>query len=707
MKRLCMFCLLLSLLALPALAQDAEAAPVAQNERLQLFVSADCASVEIRDAVTGAVWSSAMNDETFAGQRVNATLQKKMSSLLMINYTNLNQGLGSINNMALLADKQYGASYTPIENGVRLHYVFGSCQIELDVDVTLDKDSFLVRVPYQGIRENGVYSLVSIDLMPYLCAASDKADGYFLYPDGSGAVMEFSDNAHLNEKSRLYSVYGNLEKHETLLSFFDKRDPEVFLPVFGMSRGGSALVCAVEEGAETARISLNFSSKIVGINYLYANLQYRRGFDDMRVTDRSFKIYDKAPIQTDYALRVLLPGRGETDYSAMARAYREYLLQSGALADQTVENAVLLDIFLTANEKGLLADAPRTVTTLAQAGQMLTELSDMQVSALSVSLKGWSSDGYGNAPDHFPVGGSAGGDGGLAKLLETARGCGYDVSLISDFLRAKATQGGYSKRNDIIYTGNYAILTDKKESVFLLSPDVTVEKFNAFFRRAEAFDLSGVRFACTGQMLPFNYFSMRTVTAAQTLIMYQDMLRSVSERFGSASVQGGALYAAKYASLLTDIPMEDFRYTFTTRSVPFYQLVMHGLRAYAATPGNLSPDPELEMLRWVELGCAPYFELTWEDTEDLMYTEYQSLFSAEFSAWKDTVQKAHETFCAGALAKLSDRQMLSHETLPSGVARVTYEGGYTVYVNKTQTDAAADGVTVPARDYVVIGGDRP
>lgn len=704
MRKCLLICLLLLLLAaFPAAA--AEALPVAENERLALYLSNDCAGIEILDKQTGVKWSSSMNDEEFfSTQKINATIKKKMSSMLMINYTNLNQGLGSINNMAILADKLFEASYEKIENGVRLHYVFGSCSIELDIEVTLDKSSVLISVPYSGIHENGVYSIVSLDLMPYFCSASDWTDGFFFYPDGSGALMQFTDNAHMGEKTKLYSVYGSLEKHETLLGFFDTRSPEVLLPVFGMNLGGQGVVCAIEKGAESSQISLNPSNKIVRANYLFANFLYRRGFDDKRVTDRSFKIYDKKPIETDYALRILFLDDGRASYSDMAVAYRDYLLSSGQIERNVTEPSALIDIFLTANEKGLLFDTPRTVTTLPQAEEMLKSLSEDGVQNVQAALKGWSSDGYGNSPDHLPVSGSTGGNEALKKLLETAKTLNYDVSLIANFIEAKATQGGYSHRNDIVYTGNYAILTDEEESIFILSPDISKKKLDDFIASAKDFPVSGLRLEWLGNTLAYNYFSKRYITVSETLSFYNEMLAGTEAAFGSASVQGGSLYAAQGASLMTEIPMSDNRYQYTTESVPFYQIVMHGVRDYTGTPGNLSSDMEREVLRWVEMGYLPYFELAWSDTEDLMYTEYQSLFSAKFSDWREEAARIAKQFQSGELAQLHGALITRHDKLSADVRRVTYDNGLTVYVNYSQEAAVFDGLTIPARDYIVVEG---
>ena len=130
-------------------------------------------------------------------------------------------------------------------------------------------------------------------------------------------------------------------------------------------------------------------------------------------------------------------------------------------------------------------------------------------------------------------------------------------------------------------------------------------------------------------------------------------------------------------------------------------LGMHGVRAYTATPGNLSSDLDREMLRWVEMGYMPYFELTWSSTEELMYTDYQSLFTAQYSAWLDKVSAIAADFADGDLHNLRTALMMEHTKISSDLIRVRYDNGMQVYVNYADHDQQADGLTIPAMGYLV------
>ena len=701
MKKLIVLCLLLMLAVTGmAAAEEADRIPVAENDRLALFLHANHCGFDVEDKATGVTWSSSMNDPTFTGKLAGLN-EKKANSLLTVNVTNLDKGAGSITNAVLLNDKKLVTGYELIENGVRLHYDLASSSIALDAEILLDGETIVVRVPYESINCYGDFSIVSLDMMPYLCSGSDNADGFLFYPDGCGAILEFQDYAHFKELTQLFTVYGNTEKATSMLDFYDQEDPTVMMPVYGVSIDGHALLAVIEGGAETARISVNSSTKIVAVNYVFANFQYRRGFDDMRVTSRSIKTYDKNAMETDYSVRLMFLPEGQDSYSDMAVAYRDYLI-AGGLTANVGEQAVAIDLFMSAPEEGLLFDTQRTVTTLEQASAILDELAAAGVESAQFSLKGWAKGGYGSLPDRLPVESAVGSAKELTALMAKAADMGSTMSLTANFVEAASDSHTYSKRNDVVYLSNYAILTDPEEETFILSPDVVREKFDAFSKKAQSLAISGLRFERVGQYIPYNYNKSHYHTTAQALEVYRQMLADAKERFGTVSVEGGAIWAAPYADLMTDVPYEDSGYQFTTQAVPFYQIVMHGLRDYTATPGNLSSDLDREVLRWVEMGYMPYFELTWDSTEALMYTDYQSLFTAQYTAWIDEVAQIAAAFSQGDLKDLRTALMLEHTKVAADVYRVRYDNGMTVYVNYNSADAEADGLTIPAMDYLVI-----
>ena len=57
------------------------------------------------------------------------------------------------------------------------------------------------------------------------------------------------------------------------------------------------------------------------------------------------------------------------------------------------------------------------------------------------------------------------------------------------------------------------------------------------------------------------------------------------------------------------------------------------------------------------------------------------------------------------MAGLNKQRITGHEIVNSDVKVTVYENGAKVYVNYGTADYTADGVTVPARSYIVTGGE--
>ena len=88
---------------------------------------------------------------------------------------------------------------------------------------------------------------------------------------------------------------------------------------------------------------------------------------------------------------------------------------------------------------------------------------------------------------------------------------------------------------------------------------------------------------------------------------------------------------------------------------------------------------------------------------NLRDTDYDELFSSTYADWENTVVDTYLEFKQN-LSGVCGQQMVSHEILSDDLIRVTYANGIKVYINYSNVEASADGVRVPAKDYLVVGG---
>ncbi len=102
----------------------------------------------------------------------------------------------------------------------------------------------------------------------------------------------------------------------------------------------------------------------------------------------------------------------------------------------------------------------------------------------------------------------------------------------------------------------------------------------------------------------------------------------------------------------------------------------------------------------VETGVYPSFYLTYEDSSELIYTNSANLYSTLYTTYVDTIAEYDEKLGAVA-AQVGSAKISNHEKLENGLRKVTYDNGVVIYVNYTEEQLSADGVTVAALSYEV------
>lgn len=507
------------------------------------------------------------------------------------------------------------------------------------------------------------------------------------------------------ESSVIYNVYGDITKNESLLGLFEDSSPTVLLPVFGGNYGAEGYVAYITGGAESSKITVSPSGKIIKANYMYASFIYRRGFQDPRVTAQIVQTFDKQRLEVDYEIHYSILPEGQSEYADMAAVYRSYLEENGVMSKLSADAdyRLALDLFMGIKEEGLVFDTFQATTTFAQAQEILEDIYANITSDIDTTLVGWTKDGYGSEPKFFPVSSKLGGSSGLKKLAEYAQTSGIDLSLAANFLTANEDASGYSTSNDIVFLSNYQALTNMRESMYIISPNVALKNFTKFMKKAGKYSISGVKMENMGTMMYYNYNSRNYTTSEQCLAYWKQMLQTVKDSMGSVSVQGGNAYALGIADKVTDIPISDCGYQMTTEAVPFYQIVTHGYVDYTGEALNLSSDSKLQQLKWIEYGYLPYFEITYESAEKLINTDYSELFSSGYYAWKDMISETY-AMLSDALKDVHSQAIISHEKVAEDVYCTGYENGTNIYVNYNDSAVSVGGVSIDARSYKVVGG---
>lgn len=675
---------------------------IAQNSKFELYFNEKYSSLAVKNRISGYIWYSSALHEQFDTTKLNKKLLEEIQSLFIINYTNIKTGDGSVISTSLVSSNP-DMAFEGINNGIKGTYYFKDIGIGFDVEITLDDSGLKIKIPGDSIIEETDMKLVKIKMMPYFGASTDEQEGYFFYPDGSGAIMEFTDLTHFGENEKLFSVYGT-----DISSVFSRNTvyEHVMLPVYGVKKGNDAFLAIIEEGDEISNISVRPSNNILRLNSISCEFVYRNSFNDARVKSRLIKQYDRDIYKSDCTVKYMFLDGENADYSGMANCYREYLISNNKISKQIKKDDRIplgLDIFMGITERGMLFNNFICTTNFMEAQDMLQELLNLGVTSIQTRLKGWTKKGYNGEPVHFPPNNKLGGKSGLKRLAEFARNNNIGLFLEVSPIFARSLNGGFSKRNDVVYLGNGTILTDADQEYFVLSPGVVFNKFNkSILPEAQKYFIAGISFNDLGRYLYYDYNKDNFTVKKQTRDYWIEIISKSKKELGGAMVSGGNLYVLNEVQRLAEIPMECSGNYFTTKSVPFYQMVVHGLIPYTSdVAGNLSPNLEREKLEWIEKGYMPYFELTYESADLLKYTQYNTLFTSTYTDW---IQKARDIYIEfnENLGDIWSEYIVKHEELEEDIIMVSYSNGTRVIINYSDKDVKFADITVGAMDYLVI-----
>lgn len=684
---------------------------VAENEILRMYLDPAKTRLAFHDQRNDKVWTT--NPPEAATASMGSGLWRShAASLINVVYTD-----GKRRQMKESDPIAESATvrYTPIRDGVRITYDMQVIGISIDVEFTLGSDYFDVRIPDAGIRETGEYSLVYLEVLQFFGTATDDDEGYMFFPDSSGAIAPFGKVHGRYSRQFEEYVYGPEAYPFIEYSPMIPVPRQVPMPVFGMKHADGAFLGVITEGEYDAKIVAAPAGYIVDFYRTHPKFVIRREFVAPLRRDASVNTVEARRIPGDRAVRYYLLPEDQASYAGMALQYREHLvntmnLRPGRVTGEDGVAPIHLRIFHGVVERSLVFNNLIVMTTFEQAKSMVEDLLEAGVKALDVTLVGWGSGGYaGRLPRRLPVERAFGGEQGLREFVAWAAERGVRVYLQDNYIDAYSANGGFSTRTDVVRDPSKLPIEgwdqELRQDRYLISPLVALDRFaGRDIPRIGALGVSGIEFERFGWTLLSDRNDRSFAERQQVAEAWSKIVELGLEHTGSVAIQGGNVYMLKYADKIMRSPMEETTHLFASRSVPFYQIAIHGIVPYYAWPGNLRSEPDRQYLKNVEYGALPIFELTHESSALLKQARrYNILFSSEYEVWKENVLKEYQEQ-AVEMGYLQDIAIVDHRELDSGVFETVYEDGSRVIVNYREEEWRRGDVTVGPLDFVLIKG---
>ncbi|MEO3946631.1 DUF5696 domain-containing protein [Gorillibacterium sp. CAU 1737] len=595
----------------------------------------------------------------------------------------------------------------------------------IPLEYRLDEKGLTATVPVGHVEESSDHRIRTLDILPYFGAAGVQDQGYMLVPDGMGSLIHLN-NGKIKEEKYVQQVYGtDLNDNSRNRGQFTE---SAKMPVYGLKKGNGAWFAVIEQGDALASIAADVSGKVNSFNHAYSTYAIR-GEDELELytgnTIQQIDMLGNKLYSGDIRVRFSFLSGEEASYAGMARHYQNLLVSENKLQALTDEKSLpfYLDILGTIDKRSFFLGIPyqsvASMTTFDQAGTIADQLGKDGISNLQMRLTGWFNKGVNHkTPTKVKVDSASGSKKDLQKLadkLKTMGGELYpDVALQlvyhDDSKFTPASDASRFVTRDVSMLANYDRATNRMNdyygSYYLLSPSKLpsfTERFSSSYKKL---GLSSLSLRDLGSTLNSDYRNSRTMFRETAKAIASEQLGKLETAYPNLMVAGANSYAWEYARHLIDVPTSTSGFNLADEEVPFYQMVVHGFADYTGEAINLSDEQDLskQLLRSIELGTAPHFLWSYEDSSDLKLTRYDDRFASTYTNWYDQAvdmyKKADEV-----LGKLQTKKIVDHVRHEEGVVEVKYEGGTSVFVNYTEKPVTVDGVQVNALDYAV-GGDR-
>lgn len=696
---------------------------IAKTDSLELLYNEAKGAIQVKNLENGYLWKGICDKEVYDIDSLGAQWSAELQSPIIISYNDLKKRDSGVKTIRAGKDAAYLETQY-IDNGVAVTYGFLTPGIFITVEYTLEDDQLVVRIPYEKIDERSRYAVTTIQVMPYFGAAGNDKGGYLFYPDGSGAITAFENvnTRPANVKMAFFYTYTHKAVGFQNLWTDNYDQYTAAMPVMGIKTGDNALFATCTKNAENTGIVATPSGYVVDLNRICFEVYTRNVFTvnmyNMSTgvgtsnTGGQVQRVDKNLIPEDKEIRYFFLNGEEATYSGMANIYRNYLIENGLLndaIDDGDEMALGLKLLMGATKEGMIFDEFISMTDFDQVQEIMQRLSDAGVADMELVLDGWlSTRDYANY-NYWGPASQIGGKGGMKSLNEYLKKSGGNSSvyLENQFVYASSKTSGLSEDTDVAYDGlNIEISAENYDGdiYYLLNPLAAYKRNHKFLDKIKKYDLLGVAYGSIGEVAYADFNQNAPYLKSETVKQFRDLLADTKNTDRKVAVNGANQYVYTYADYLYGLSEDSFGLSITDYAVPFVQMVVSGRIPYTTHgAGNLSYDLQTQKLKWVEYGALPYFYLTYESALNLRDTDYSTLFSSTYEDWESTVTDTYNEFKEN-LSCVYGQQMTEHRVITEDLIYVEYANGVGIYINYDKEAATAEGVNVPAKSYVVVGG---
>ena len=607
-------------------------------------------------------------------------------------------------------------------------------QFNLAIEFTLDGGDLVAHIPTQEITSgNPFYKIQRIYVLPNFAAkpAAAANDGYFLTPDGSGALMRF--NTFAGSMPKYDRPYMDNDFYADYY-FQSEYAEELRMPIFGMINGGdvatSGLLGIIEEGWETANLHITLGSvtgsgkkaTYNGTNAAYVSvdpLEHARvRINGAYEASSPTYVSDSGHIAMDFTLR-LKPYTQTVTYFDMAMDYRDYLAAKSGVEIAAPEGPTTYVEVLGAITKvdrfvGVPYDNINAMSTYKDVESIIAELPEGSVVQYDGAFNGGIISELNNGARLVKENGTL---EEMKSLLAAADKKGielyWQINLSRVYDNGRTYVPYFHALRDFsnetaeiyLYTPDTAMFNGRWDPIrpyTRVSPKYLPGLAEAFLAELNEQDL-GINLAIDDLghdvFADFRYNNVINQNQANALVKTTlDTLDAAAD----LTLNDTASVYAPMADYVTNVSRQSSDYASFYATIPFRQLALRGLTNLVGKDVNLnSRSLDYYLLQAAETGMSVKYTVSVKNPDMLKNTHFEAIYAAHWAEWKNEILEAAKK-CQELSALIGGQQITGHQILAENVFQTTYENGVRVITNYSALPyESADGV-VEAGTWLLV-----
>ena len=607
-------------------------------------------------------------------------------------------------------------------------------QFNVNVEFTLEGGDLIAHIPTGEITSgNPFYKMQRIAVLPNFVAlpAAAENDGYYITPDGSGALMRF--NTFVGSMTKYDRPYMDNDYYADYY-FQSEYQEELRMPIFGVINGVEpsthGMLAIIEEGMDTANLHITLGTTTgsgkkatyTGTNAAYMSvdtLEHARvRINGAYESDSPTYVSDSGHIAMDFTVRYK-PYVSEVTYYDLAMSYRDYLSAQSGVEIAAPEGPVtyvevLGAITLTDRFVGVPYDNITSMSTYADVQEIIAALPEGSVVQYDGAFNGGIISELNDGARLVKENGSK---DELKALLAAAEEKGTRL-----YWQVNLSRVYDNGRSYVPYFHALRDYSNEAAEIYLYTPDTA--KFNGRYDPIRAYTRLSPKYlpyvadeflaGLEDQALDINlaigdlghdvfadYRYNNVINAVQANDIVVDTLTKLNAS-AALTLNDPSSEVAPMADYVVNVSRQSSDYASFYATIPFRQLALSGLTGVVGQDVNLnSRSLNYYLMQSAELGVGVKYTITAQNPDILKSSHFEAVYAAYWAEWKDEILLAAEK-CAELRAIIGGQQITNHEMLAENVFQTTYENGVVVITNYTALPyESADGV-VEAGTWLLV-----